>query len=46
MEGIIRIDIEIFLYKFNLLSKQQHGLAKKSLVPQIYLKHSILFHQV
>ena len=25
MEGIVRIYIDFFLFKFNLLSKQQHG---------------------
>ena len=28
MEGIVRTEIENFLFKFNLLSKQQHGFIK------------------
>ena len=28
MEGIVRTEIENFLFKFNLLSKQQHGIVK------------------
>ena len=27
MEGVVRTEIENFLFKFNLLSKQQHGFV-------------------
>ena len=35
MEGIVRTEIEIFLFKFNLLSKHHMDLSKTSLVPQL-----------